>query len=192
MTHRIGNQILSFHQFLSYRLFTMLAGEMVQAAIPLLIYQKTGSITWSGLAYTITWLPRVLFQPMMGALVDAMPAKMPFWLTDFARAAVTLFLFFLDDPIFLALGGAIFGLFTGMAFIAVERAVSHSLGMKRSPDIQSKLQFAEQTAIIFGPLLATTLVSASAGRFVFVTASIVFSIGIFVTRWIFSKKHEGI
>ena len=56
----------------------MLAGEMVQAAIPLLIYQQTSSVSWSGLAYATKWLPRVLLQPVMGALVDAMSARAPF------------------------------------------------------------------------------------------------------------------
>ena len=87
-------------------------------------------------------------------------------MSDFARAGIVLVLIYLNSP-FLLVGGAFVGLLSGMAFIAVEQAVTHSLGLERTPDVRSKLQFAGQSAIILGPLTAATLVSAYADNYVF-------------------------
>ncbi len=189
MAGEFAAQLRAFRLFLSHRFFTMLAGEMVQAAIPLLIYQQTSSVSWSGLAYATTWLPRVLLQPVMGALVDAMSARAPFLLSDFARAGIVLVLIYLNSPFFLLVGGAFVGLLSGMAFIAVERAVTHTLGLERTPDVQSKLQFVEQSAIILGPLTAATLVSAYAGNYVFLFACVIFALALPITNWGFSNSE---
>ncbi|UGQ13340.1 MFS transporter [Yinghuangia sp. ASG 101] len=47
-----------------------LATETLSLAVPLLVYQITGSMAWSGLVMLLEWLPRLTGIPAAGPLVD--------------------------------------------------------------------------------------------------------------------------
>ncbi len=43
--------------------------------IPVIVYSKTGSLGYSGLAYGLWWLPRVLMIPLVGTFIDKLGIK---------------------------------------------------------------------------------------------------------------------
>jgi Na+/melibiose symporter-like transporter len=48
----------------------LIAEQTVLFAVPLLIYQRTGSLTYSGVAYAVEWVPALLAYPFAGLLAD--------------------------------------------------------------------------------------------------------------------------
>lgn len=144
-----------------YRFINLFLGELIQKIIPIIIYLQTDSLKWLGISFAATWLPRVLLQPFFGVIIDKIDIKYVFWGSDFFRAAILIPLFWVSDPYILSLIGAIFGLAAGFSYMGIEYAISHSLGIDRTTQVQSKIQNSEQLAIILAPILAGFLASSS-------------------------------
>ena len=61
------------HQAFFYSLFlSRLADQILLFLVPLVIFQLTGSVAWSGAAFFLETLPRFLSFPICGALCDRM------------------------------------------------------------------------------------------------------------------------
>jgi MFS family permease len=59
------------HQAFFYSLFlSRLADQIILFLVPLVIFQPTGSVAWSGAAFFLETLPRFLSFPICGALCD--------------------------------------------------------------------------------------------------------------------------
>ncbi len=59
------------HQAFFVSLFlTRLADQILLFLVPLIIFQTTQKVSWSGMAFFLEALPRYLFFPVFGALCD--------------------------------------------------------------------------------------------------------------------------
>src|SRR5262245_25941089 len=92
--------------FMVTRFCTLFADQLIMAAVPLLIYGQTGSIAWSGLAYAVEWLPRVVTMPFMGSLVDSLKPRRQFLTSDASRLIIVTGMAFVSSPVLIMLGGA--------------------------------------------------------------------------------------
>ncbi len=53
----------------------LIAEQTVLFAVPLIIYQRTGSLRYSGIAYAIEWIPALIAYPFAGLLADRVGGK---------------------------------------------------------------------------------------------------------------------
>ncbi len=49
--------------------------QLAKVSVSLLVYQRTGSATWSGLAYALTLLPPLVTGPILSPLADRLPRR---------------------------------------------------------------------------------------------------------------------
>ncbi|MGL4505652.1 MAG: MFS transporter, partial [Aeromonas sobria] len=80
-------QGMRFSVFLGSRMLSGLGDQILQFAVPLLVYRSTGSIALSGLAFFIEWLPRLISLPLAGVFADRVGGRRVYILADGLRAA---------------------------------------------------------------------------------------------------------
>jgi hypothetical protein len=76
------------------RFLGSLADQFLLFAVPLMIFKTTGSIAWSGVAFSLEWLPRILSFPIAGAVVDRFGSKPVYLSADIIRLTGCGFAFF--------------------------------------------------------------------------------------------------
>lgn len=152
-----------FAAFLLSRAASALGDQLLLFAAPLIVYTATGSITMSGLAFMIEWLPRVLSLPVAGMLADRFGGMRVYVSADTVRALACI-------VAVLALGlwpGHAFGITAALmsacafcyaqAFVSLESTVPLLLPKADIPRAQSLLQGIDQSAAVAGPALAGLL-----------------------------------
>jgi hypothetical protein len=145
------------------RFISALGDQILLFAVPLLVYKITGSISMSGLAFFIEWLPRLISLPFAGALSDKLGGVHVYLFSDGMRAVICsmAFMLILNFPqhaflvISLLMGACAF--FYAQSFIAMEASIPMLVGKENVAHAQSLLQGVEQSALIFGPLLSSLL-----------------------------------
>ncbi|HEX2581657.1 MAG TPA: MFS transporter [Dongiaceae bacterium] len=139
------------------RFFSLLSDQLLLFAIPVLVFKVSGSISYSGIAFIIEWLPRVVFLPFLGILVDRFSSKSQVLTVDIARA-ILIVSTLLSNNIFtvMALAG-ILSLLGGYAFLVLENVIARHFGSIGLSESQSKLQMVDQVTRALGPPLASTL-----------------------------------
>src|SRR5438309_11999987 len=62
-----------------------LANQLLQFAVPVLMYRTTGSVAWSGVALFVEWTPRLVALPLAGSLVDRVHIRRVYLASDVLR-----------------------------------------------------------------------------------------------------------
>jgi MFS family permease len=65
-----------------------LGDQIVQVAIAVLVYARTGSPLLTALAYALTYLPPILGGPLLAALTDAFPRRQVMITLDLVRGGL--------------------------------------------------------------------------------------------------------
>lgn len=131
-------------------------------AMPLMIYNATRSLSWSGLAFLIEWLPRLVAIPLAGSLVDTFGSRRMFIVSDGGRLAmltVAIVLVALQPhmwPILLGVG-VVNGLLGQLSFVAAEHMGVQIPTKKSHHQVQSVQVGIDQTVMVMGPMLAGAL-----------------------------------
>lgn len=150
-------------QFLAGRFVGLLGDQLLLFAVPLLVYEQTGSIRRSGLVMFIEWVPRILAMPLAGVLSDRTGGRLIYLTSDLARALACLvaYLALRHDSLaaftVLALLVAFVGFFNAQAFVALESTLPKVVGLDNLPKAQALLQACDQVSQIAGPVVATLL-----------------------------------
>lgn len=156
-------QGMRFSVFLGSRLLSGLGDQILQFAVPLLVYRSTGSVALSGLAFFIEWLPRLVSLPLAGVFADRVGGRRVYILADGLRAAacvVTALIMTLWPgsglaPILLMM--ALCAFCYAQAFIALETTLPQLVPQSEMAKAQSWLQLTNNGASVLGPALAATL-----------------------------------
>jgi MFS transporter len=142
----------------------MLANQLLQFAVPVVVFQHTGSIAWSGIALFVEWVPRLSSLPIAGPLVDHFGVRRVYLVSDLVRciaalgavAAVT----FASKPVAVAaivaltlVAGACFE----QMFIAGEKAVRVLAPPAVMHRAQSVLGGIDQAVLLAAPALGGLL-----------------------------------
>lgn len=137
-----------------YRFLSLTADFMIQFAIPIVVYQVTNSVVFSGIAFFLEWLPRILIVPLLGRFVDSYPNAKQFGAIDALRIASLVGASVVSGlPAFIVLL-SLFSILNGYAYLVVERTVASLTGGNRSGKTQAKLQAADNLAQVAGPAMA--------------------------------------
>lgn len=144
-------------------LFGMLAEQTVLFAVPLLIYQTTRDIRFSGAAFALEWLPALLAYPFAGLLADAVGGRRLFMRANAARAAclalaVVLCLAMPSATVWVLMAlGVFLSVLMAPIRMAVEKTVPLMAQGEDLPRWQSLVQNMELLAMVLGPALAALL-----------------------------------
>lgn len=169
--------------FLGARVLSTLGDQVLQFAVPLIIYTATGSVSLAGIAFLVEWLPRLSSLPLAGVLSDRFGGRRVYAASDSVRAAACLLTV-------LALArwpGHAFGLTTALmalcafcyaqTFIALESTIPRLVPKEDLAKAQSVLQIINSGSGIFGPALGgLILLWASPTRLLWVSG-VAFAVG---------------
>lgn len=144
-------------------LCALLAEQTVLFAVPLMIYQLTGNVRYSGVAFALEWLPALIAYPFAGLLADRFGGRLLFRTANTARAlslGVTLWICWYQPQwmIWALIGnGIVLSVLMAPVRMAVEKSVPLIAGPERLAHCQSLVQNMELLAMALGPALAAGL-----------------------------------
>jgi Na+/melibiose symporter-like transporter len=138
-----------------------LATTTLGFAIPLMIYHVTQSLAWSGLAFFIEWIPRIVALPISSPFVDALGSRRIFMVTNAARALVlgcgaALLLVFSHTLLVLLGIAVIVGMLAQCSFVAAEHLGVHitDKSVRKTQSVQVGI---DQTVQVLGPVVGGLL-----------------------------------
>jgi len=144
-------------------LFGMVAEQTVLFAVPLMIYQSTRDIRFSGYAFALEWLPALLAYPFAGLLADAIGGRRLFMSANIARAiclalAVPLCLAIPSMTVWVLMAcGVVLSILMAPIRMSVEKTVPLMAAGDDLPRWQSLVQNMELLSMVLGPALAAFL-----------------------------------
>ena len=149
--------------FLASRVCSTVGDQLLQFAVPLIVYAATGSVSLAGLAFMLEWLPRLVSLPVAGLLTDRFGGRRIYTVADGLRAvacvATVLALVRLPGHAFglTAVLMALCAFCYAQAFIALESTVPDLVPKEDLAKAQSLLQMINNGAGVFGPALGGAL-----------------------------------
>ncbi|WP_018929552.1 MFS transporter [Pseudomonas umsongensis] len=162
-------------------LFALLAEQTVLFAVPLMIFQLTGNVRYSGVAFALEWLPALLAYPFAGLLADRFGGRLLFRHANTARA-VSLGLtagvcwYAPMLTVWALIGnGIVLSLLMAPVRMAVEKSVPLIAGPERLAHCQSLVQNMELLAMALGPALAALLAMYADKRLLLGLAALAFA-----------------
>ena len=167
--------------------FTRLADQVLLFLVPLVVFQTTQSVAWSGLAFFVETCPRFFAFPVCGALCDRhSPLAL---LRGSQRLRVLACVLCMSG--YAAWGGlawlvvlsGLCGIFSTQGLIAREVMLPQLFKGVRFEKVAAQSQLADQVATVLGPLLAAALLGwwhwawvALACALAFVIADLILSV----------------
>lgn len=149
-------------RFVASRFLGALSDQFLLFVVPLAIFKSTGDVKYSGLAFVIEWLPRILFFPLAGFFVDRMKARHLFFGVEFGRAVVLVIALALIASgattfIVLAVMMAVLSIAYVLNFVGTEAVLPRNLDASELPKAHSMLQGVDQITMVLGPALAAVV-----------------------------------
>ncbi|WP_281927898.1 MFS transporter [Roseibium album] len=149
--------------FFTSMFLTVLADQILLFLVPLVIFQITGNVAWSGLAFFFETLPRYLTFPVAGILCDRFNPILLLRISRIARAAVCL----VGIAGQIVFGGvwwliglsALAGILTTQGMLALEMVLVRGFRDQRFEKVASYSQIASQMGVVLGPLTAAYLMA---------------------------------
>lgn len=164
--------------FFSSLFLARLADQVLLFLVPLVIYQVTQKVAWSGLAFSAETLPRYIFFPILGALCDRMSPLKLMRVSQLYRAVACLggvAAYALFGGIgWLVLLSACCGVMTSQGLVAREVLLPQLFKQHKFEKVLSYSQLADQMGMVLGPMLAALLLAGWRWQFVVVAAAMLF------------------
>jgi MFS family permease len=139
------------------RFLSQLASRIGDFVFPLAIYKQSGSLSLSGLALAIEWLPRVIGLPICGFLADRFRGGRLLSIADALRAGLAIVPFFYWNVYSLLGVSVVFGFLSALSQVTLERVVASS--ENPLPRMQMALEAVNNLAFILGSAIAALLVA---------------------------------
>ncbi|MFM0732273.1 MFS transporter [Paraburkholderia sediminicola] len=150
------------HQAFFCSLFVArLADQVLLFLVPLVVFQTTHQVSWSGLAFFIETLPRYLVFPFFGALCDRISPLKLMRVSQTVRALVC-FGGVLAYALFGGIGwlialSALCGVLTSQGLVAREVMLPQIFSTQQFQRVLAYSQLADQLGLVLGPMLAALL-----------------------------------
>ncbi|MDQ0424641.1 MFS transporter [Cellulomonas iranensis] len=147
-------------RFIAARSVAILGDQTVTYFVPIAVYGATRSVTTSGVAFLVQWLPRIVSTPLSGAVVDRFPPRAQLVVVDLLRAALLGGAALTGSISALVVASGLATLLNGHSTIAVESILGRQVPPDAYPRTQSDFQAAQQLVTVAGPALGGALVAA--------------------------------
>ncbi|MEO9526665.1 MFS transporter [Roseibium sp.] len=164
--------------FFTSLFLTVLADQILLFLVPLVIFQITGNVAWSGLAFFFETLPRYLTFPVAGILCDRMSPILLLRISRMLRAVacvagITGQIVF--GGVWWLIGlSAVVGILTTQGMLALEMVLVRAFSDQRFEKVASYGQLASQMGVVLGPLTAAYLMAFWPWEAVVVLATVLF------------------
>ena len=141
--------------------FARLADQILLFLVPLVVFQTTQKVSWSGIAFFVEALPRYLFFPLFGALSDRFSPLKLMRISQTYRAVVCI-----AGVVGYALCGGIgwlialsacCGILTSQGFVAREVMLPQIFKAHKFERVLAVSQLADQLGVVLGPMAAALL-----------------------------------
>jgi MFS family permease len=164
--------------FFSSLFFARLADQILLFLVPLVVYQTTKKVSWSGFAFAAETLPRYLFFPILGALCDRISPLKLMRVSQLYRAVacvggVAAYAVFGGIGWLISLS-ACCGVLTSQGVVAREVLLPQIFKQYKFEKVLSYSQLADQMGMVLGPMLAAILLGWWRWQFVVMAAAILF------------------
>lgn len=179
--------------FFASLFLTRLGDQILLFLVPLVIFQVTGSVGWSGLAFFAETLPRYVAFPVTGILCDRHPPYRLLRLSQAMRALVCI-VGMAGELTFGGIGwliglSAVSGVLTTQGLMAREAILPRVFASERFEKVASYTQLADQLGTVLGPLLAASLMAVMPWQAVVVIAAALFVLAD-VFSYLWPGKHD--
>lgn len=179
--------------FLLSLFLSRLADQMLLFLVPLVIFQLTHNISWSGMAFFIETLPRFIAFPVSGVLCDHYPLMTLLRLSQRLRAACVLLglgIFMLSGGvIWLALLSGVIGIFFTLGFMARDMMLPRLFSHTRFEQTLAYAQMADQVGMVLGPVVAGLILAIASWKVVIIAISVLFMLSdVALQRWEQSRR----
>ncbi|MFL9983132.1 MFS transporter [Paraburkholderia sediminicola] len=167
------------HQAFFCSLFVArLADQVLLFLVPLVVFQTTHQVSWSGLAFFIETLPRYLVFPFFGALCDRISPLKLMRVSQTVRALVC-FGGVLAYALFGGIGwlialSALCGVLTSQGLVAREVMLPQIFSTRQFQRVLAYSQLADQLGFVLGPMLAALLLGLWRWEWVVGAAGVLF------------------
>jgi MFS family permease len=140
-----------------------LADQVLLFLVPLVVFQTTQSVAWSGVAFFVETLPRVLSFPICGVLCDRISPLLLLRTSQRLRAAVCVVGMagygVFGGLAWLVLLSALCGIFTTQGTMAREVMLPQIFREQRFEKVAAQSQISDQLGTVLGPLVAALLLN---------------------------------
>lgn len=169
-------------------LLSRLADQMLLFLVPLVIYQLTGSIAWSGLAFFFETLPRFLAFPLCGQLCDRHRNDRLLRLSQrwrMATCAVAILGYLMAPHVAWLIGlSALIGVLSTQGVMAREVLLVQAFGSTRYERLVSHAQLFDQVGTVLGPVVAAALLAQLEWQAVVIVIAFGFALSdVAIWRW---------
>ena len=167
------------HQAFFCSLFiARLADQILLFLVPLVVFQTTRQVSWSGLAFFIETLPRYLVFPFFGALCDRFPPLRLMRLSQAVRAlacfgGIAAYASFGGIGWLIALSAAC-GVLTSQGLVAREVMLPQIFSTQQIQKMLAYSQLADQLGFVLGPMLAALLLGVWRWEWVVAATGVLF------------------
>ena len=167
------------HQAFFHSLFiSRLADQILLFLVPLVIFQITGSVGWSGVAFFLETLPRYVSFPICGALCDRISPLRLLHTSQVCRAVACfagMAAHAVQGGIFWLIAiSAVCGVLTSQGIMAREVMLPQVFSGQRFEKVLSYTQIADQLGMVLGPLVAGFLLGIWPWEYVVLLAAALF------------------
>lgn len=143
--------------FIAARGTAILGDQLVTFFVPVAVFAATRSVSISGLAFLIQWLPRIISMPLSGVLVDRFPQRRQLVVVDAVRAVVLLIAALSGSVPVMVIASGVATLCNGHSTVAVETLLGREVRQDQYTRMQSRFQAVQQLMTILGPTLGGLL-----------------------------------
>lgn len=148
---------------LASRLLSAFANHFLLFAIPLLVFKITQDVAWSGHAYYLEWIARLMSLLVAGYVIVRWGVWRPMFTSDTVRAlacfATVASLAVHESVAALIALSIVNGFLFDTSFVAVETICQRRASSKDLPGLQATIQAIDQSALVGAPLLASGVVA---------------------------------
>ncbi|PZT76129.1 MULTISPECIES: MFS transporter [unclassified Streptomyces] len=166
------------HRYYALRAVGWMTDQLIQFLLPVLAYQATGELSWSGLVLAAQWVPRLLSLPVAGHLADRYPEQRIYRANDLVRVGLgvvaAVLTVVLESHAFAVV--IVFALLAGICCEQVLVAGEKLAGTLVAPEdmhrAQSVLSGIEQGTLLLAPVVGGALLLTGPLPIVVVVASL--------------------
>lgn len=191
--------MLRTHHLLFYAslLLSRLADQVLLFLVPLVVYQQTGSASWTGIAFFVETLTRFVAFPVCGVLSDRHPPMRLLRQSQALRAlsciaglAAGVALHGHAALVALVLVSAACGVFTTQGVMAREVLLPHIFPGDRFERVLAHAQIADQLGMVAGPAVAAAALALWPWQGVLGVSALLFLLADAGLAW-WQRQHTG-
>ncbi|MDN3611308.1 MFS transporter [Vibrio ostreicida] len=150
---------------------SLLADQVIMFLIPIIVFNQTNSFFYSGVAYAIEWIPRVIIIPFSGYFIDKFGEGVVLKISRGVRSVTiaiissSLYVEYSLSPLILGLLGSLISISNGQSILSFETYSSKTLDGNELSEEHARIFRLDQISLFISPLLSFALMELASFSF---------------------------